>query len=271
MLTVRGFPRLATLVLFCMTMFSPRPVPGQCNITNYNIVAGEELRYEVAYNWGFVWIDGGEVVFRVEDGGNKLLKVTGVGKTYPSRDWIFKIRDSYITIVDSKTLMPTYAYRNNHEGSFFCEHQYHFDYGKKAVFAEVEESGKPFERDTIPLNSCSVDLMTAVCMIRNIDFKPLKENDLITINSLIGKDITPFTVRYIGKVKLSLTKSGQAFNCLKMKVNLIAGSMFKQGENMTVWVTDDENHIPVQFEAEILVGSVKAIISSIKGQKFPTR
>ena len=34
---------------------------------------------------------------------------------------------------------------------------------------------------------------------------------------------------------------------------------------MTVWITDDENKVPVLIEAKILVGSIKAIINEMEG------
>ena len=41
--------------------------------------------------------------------------------------------------------------------------------------------------------------------------------------------------------------------------------MFKGGEEMTVWASNDKNRIPIYVEAPILVGSVKAKIVSWKG------
>lgn len=41
---------------------------------------------------------------------------------------------------------------------------------------------------------------------------------------------------------------------------LVAGDVFKGGENMKVWVSDDEYRIPVMVEAKIIVGSVKGIL-----------
>jgi len=38
---------------------------------------------------------------------------------------------------------------------------------------------------------------------------------------------------------------------------------------MFVWVTDDENRIPIVVEASILVGSVKAVFVGAEGLKNP--
>ena len=38
---------------------------------------------------------------------------------------------------------------------------------------------------------------------------------------------------------------------------------------MMVWISDDENRIPVYFEAPLLVGNATGRITSVKGLKHP--
>ena len=44
------------------------------------------------------------------------------------------------------------------------------------------------------------------------------------------------------------------------------GDVFKGGENMKVWVSDDERRVPVMVEAKILVGSVKGILDDSESE-----
>jgi hypothetical protein len=39
---------------------------------------------------------------------------------------------------------------------------------------------------------------------------------------------------------------------------LIKGSLFKGGEGMKIWITDDANKIPIRIESEVSVGYVRA-------------
>jgi hypothetical protein len=50
---------------------------------------------------------------------------------------------------------------------------------------------------------------------------------------------------------------------------LIEGTLFDEGEFMEVFVTDDKNRIPIYIEAEIIVGKVKAYITSMKNVQYP--
>jgi hypothetical protein len=38
---------------------------------------------------------------------------------------------------------------------------------------------------------------------------------------------------------------------------------------MTIWVTDDENHIPIRIETPIIVGTIKVDMKSYEGLRHP--
>ena len=39
---------------------------SQCFDSTKYYLPGEKLTYEVAYNWGIIWVDAGEVYFKVD-------------------------------------------------------------------------------------------------------------------------------------------------------------------------------------------------------------
>jgi len=75
-------------------------------------------------------------------------------------------------------------------------------------------------------------------------------------------------VRYLGKEILK-THDKRKFKTIKFSALLIEGTIFNGGEDLTVWVTDDLNRIPVLVEAKILIGSVKATVLDMENLKFP--
>jgi hypothetical protein len=48
-----------------------------------------------------------------------------------------------------------------------------------------------------------------------------------------------------------------------------SGRVFKEEESLTVWISDDENKIPLRIKANLAVGSIKADLDSFKGLKNP--
>jgi hypothetical protein len=45
--------------------------------------------------------------------------------------------------------------------------------------------------------------------------------------------------------------------------------MFETGEKMTVWVSDDSNHIPLRIQASIKIGNVKADLMEFNNLRWP--
>ena len=74
--------------------------------------------------------------------------------------------------------------------------------------------------------------------------------------------------RYLGKEDV-MNRNNRNFHCFKFSFLVVEGTIFTGGEALTIWVTDDPNLIPVRIDAKILVGSVKAMVSEIKGNRWP--
>jgi hypothetical protein len=71
----------------------------------------------------------------------------------------------------------------------------------------------------------------------------------------------------VGKETVRLGKMGK-FECMKFSIYTIAGKVFKGGETLDLWVTDDENKMPVKVKTPILIGSIKAKLKKVEGLKY---
>jgi hypothetical protein len=103
--------------------------------------------------------------------------------------------------------------------------------------------------------------------MRNIDFDKMKPGDKIPFSMFLDNQVYNLYIRFIGK-EIIKTKYGK-FHAIKFKPLLIKGTIFEGGEKMTVWVTDDANHIPVRVESPISVGSVKVDMMGFKNLRSP--
>jgi hypothetical protein len=68
----------------------------------------------------------------------------------------------------------------------------------------------------------------------------------------------------MGKEIIKSELLGQV-RCIKFRPKLIEGTLFKGGEEMVVWVTDDENKMPVYVETPILIGTIKVNLLKYTG------
>ena len=259
------------LLVLIIGSFIPSLVQSQCQNGENSFAPGEAVTYHAYYNWGFVWINAGEVTFSVNDSwwqDEDALHFSAYGSTYKAYDLLFKVRDSFDVWVDPISLQPLEFHRRTNEGSYTAHHHYRFDANERKVIAAISKRGKAYRDTVFDWPDCSFDLLSMVYQARNIDFSRYQSGDKIPINMIVDGEIHNLYIRYLGKESIK-DRSGREFNCLKFSPLLVEGTIFEEGEKMFVWVTDDKNRIPIMVEAKILVGSVKAVFVDASGLKYP--
>ncbi|MBN2348201.1 MAG: DUF3108 domain-containing protein [Bacteroidales bacterium] len=260
------------IVLYFLLILSLE-TSGQCFERNFAFKAGEKITYDVYYNWGLIWVNAGYVEFNVKQANylnNNVYFFDAMGRTHKGYNWFYKVEDNYRSFLDKKTLQPLWFHRKTYEGGYEVNNKYIFDYNKKKIFSFTENSDKPYKEDTLNLDNCIFDVHSLIYLARNLDFSGMKIRDTIPVISIIDNEIFSLYIRYLGK-ELFETRNGEKYNCIKFSALLVEGTIFKGGEDLFVWVTDDLNRVPVQVEAKILVGSVKAILSSATGLRNPSK
>jgi len=256
------------LILLLQTM----QINAQCSYKNNAFRAGEILSYKAYYNWGFIWLEAGGAEFSVKEtnyNGKSAFQYEINGYSHEGYDWVLRVRDYLTSIADKETLLPYVHRRDSKEGDYRSENYYTFDYQKKKVFVKTYNTDDGKLDTVLKLSPCLFDLVSAVYHVRTIPFVGKKIGDTIPINSIVDGEIYRLFIRYQGKEKITVEDTENTYNCIKFSVYLIEGTMFNEGENMMVWVSDDANRIPIKVEAKILVGSVQAYISDIKGAQNP--
>ena len=56
---------------------------------------------------------------------------------------------------------------------------------------------------------------------------------------------------------------------IRFAAKLLEGEVFKGEEDMTIWISDDENRLPVYFEAPLRVGLAAGRMTGYSGLKYP--
>ena len=77
-------------------------------------------------------------------------------------------------------------------------------------------------------------------------------------------------IRFINRETKKIRNMGK-FKTLKFECQLgtTEGFSFTDGTVFTLWISDDENKIPLYIESPVRVGSINAYISGYKGLKYP--
>jgi hypothetical protein len=217
---------------------------------------GEVLTYRLHYGI----IDAGMAILEVkpsvmEISGRKVYHVVGNGYSKGTFDWFFKVRDRYETFIDKDAMVPWMFVRRVDEGGVKFSQDYVFNHYTKKVDVGAGE------KYDIPVGI--QDMLSAFYAARNLDFSAAKEGDIFSLNSFIDKELWPVKMRYVGKETIDCEIG--TYKCLKFRPIVQKGRVFKSEEDLTVWITDDKNHIPLRAQAKILVGSVKMDITNASG------
>lgn len=253
------------LSLFIFINISFKPVVTQhlnngenaaaIDLQNKAFKKGELLKYRIHY--GF--IDAGEATIEIKEeehniGGKNAFHVLGLGYSKNTFDWFFRVRDRYETYIDPEAMAPLVFIRRVDEGGYIINQNMVFNHEKK----KVDSDGKIFD---IPENV--QDMISAFYYARCIDFSNAKTGDIFTIPSFVDNEYFPLQIKFVGResIKSDIGK----IKCLKFRPVLQKGRIFKNEEDLKVWISDDGNRIPIRAQADILFGSLKIDLSDYKG------
>jgi len=257
------------LLVFLWVLLFSDPVSGQ--ITDFPFKSGEYARYGAYYNWHFIWIQSGDVEFStdtLEYKQQKAWHLLATGKTYKAYDLLYTVRDTFETFSNYQTFRPIYSKRILNHGKESSVHQYWFDSNSDQIKTLIQQHKKPLYEASIPGKEYTYDLLATAYNFRKFDFSKLFVGEKVPYRMLVDRKIDDLYFRYLGKENVK-TRNGKVYRCHKVSVYLLQGDFFPEGEYMKIWFTDDKNHLPVQVETEILLGSVKALLLEAKSMKYP--
>lgn len=248
----RFFLTIGILAILPLTMTAQDPYR---KVTNSAFKRGEEIKYRVHYGA----INAGEAVLSVtndekEFAGRKTIHVVGTGQSRGSFDWFFKVRDRYESYMDEDALMPWLFIRNVDEGGFKIKQNQIYDH----TGGKVNSNGKSL---TVP--KYIQDMVSSFYYARTLDFSKAKVGDKYEVKTFVDDEIWDLKIKFLGKEAIK-TDIG-TINCLKFCPVVQKGRVFKKEEDLTIYISDDANHIPIRAQGEIFVGSVKMDITSCSG------
>lgn len=220
--------------------------------------ANEELNYRVHYgaiNAAVVQMSVSKPV-KIHNRDAYNLKIEG--QTINSFSWMFKVRDKFESWVDAQSHTPLRYAKTVREDAYY--HQDIAIYNHKEKWLKNKE-GK------ISITDHTMDVAAAIYYMRTFDYRNKPEGYKFPMDIYIDNQLHHLSVTYAGKETIQ-TDLGKVA-CVKLKPQLVVDRVFKDQDAMTVWVSDDENHIPIRIQTDIYVGSLKVDITSYKNLKNP--
>lgn len=252
--------RKAILCLLLLTTF------GFDNPKESAFGAGEWFKFRIHYgfvNAGYATLEVKEAVLHNE----KVFHLIGKGQTTGISRFFFKVDDLYESYIDEKTYAPYQFLRKINEGGY-TKNQEGFFTPQQNKITVKDYKHKTEKTFAIPKNT--QDILSAFYYLRNFaTIDDIKPGEYIAIDMFFDEETTKFKLKFIGRENIK-TKFGTVASMI-FKPYVFSGRVFKEQESVTVWISDDDNKIPLRIQANLVVGSIKADLESYKGLRFPLK
>ncbi|NOU48793.1 MAG: DUF3108 domain-containing protein [Bacteroidales bacterium] len=250
------------IVVFCSKGLVAQEKLG-CDYPKADFGNHEYLKYKVSYNFGFIWIDAGNVDFkadRVTYKGKDVYHFLSTGISEKKWEWIYKVRDTFQVYSKVGSLEPIDFERTTLEGSVYNKDRYHFDFERNIVHANLNDFNRDFKTLSLPISECTFDILTATYVTRAMDFSKSWVGDTIPLKLIHDGRLFTMPIVFRGNETIQINDN-ESVKCIKFSAIIDKGTMFRSGEKITVWVTDDQFKVPVLIEAKIVVGSIKVYLT----------
>lgn len=235
--------------------------------------SGEKMYFTMHYNWGMINSDIGSAVVSLDEvdfNGQKAFRCSVSGRTTRLYDLFFKVREEFCSWFTVDGLRPLKFTRDTHEGKYIARNTYIYDWdaAEPYIAADVYTSSTGQKNLQLPLTRCTFDLPALFFFARNIDMDKVEAGRKYPMTFAIDDEI--FNVHFIfyGRETVNVKGLGKV-NAIKFSARLIAGEVFNGDTDVMIWISDDENKVPVFFEAPILVGTASGRMSGYEGLKYP--
>lgn len=195
----------------------------------------------------------------------KIYYAVGNGYTSSVTKVLFKVNDNYQSYFDKIEGRPYQYVRKIDEGGYKKDQEGFFNYTNNTVLVKDYKNNT---EKTITIVDNVQDIVSSFYYLRNLPrISSLKVGESIIIDLFFDDEIFKFKLKYIGKEDIK-TKFGKV-STLVFRPYVQAGRVFKEKESLTVWISDDNNRLPIRIKASLAVGSLKADLEEYKGLKNP--
>jgi hypothetical protein len=84
----------------------------------------------------------------------------------------------------------------------------------------------------------------------------------VYIENHADKKNYPLEIRVLRRERVEVPAG--RFDCIVVEPVMRSAGLFRHKGSLTVWLTDDELHVPVQMKSEVVIGSVSAVLSDMR-------
>lgn len=245
---------------------------NQCKAKNTAFSSGETLRYNLFFNWKFIWIKVGTASMNISETvyqGIPSYRAYLITRGSKTADKYFIMRDTLKAYV-SKELQPIYATKHALEGKSYTVSDTWYKYDEEKILIHQRYQNKHGEiylsNDTSLL--CVYDMLSMLLRARSFEPETYKVGHRIRFVLADGKKCKQQELIFHGREIFKMDNSSTKYRCLVFSY-VEKNKEGKEEEIVRFFVTDDKNHLPVRLDMNLKFGSAKAFLIGATGIRNP--
>ena len=225
---------------------------------------GEWFRFRMRYgflNASYATATVRETTFKDQ----AVYHVAATGKTTGFARWFFKVDDYFDSYFEKDIVRPIRFVRNISEGNYKRHVEIDFDHiNQSGIMHDLLRKTKT----EISFAPNLQDLVSAFYFLRNhFDLEGIRVGETASLHMIYDKKPFAFQFRFLGYENVK-TKFG-VVPCVKFRPYVEEGRIFKKESGLSLWVSNDNNRVPIKVVAELSVGSLDVDLVDFKGLKHP--
>ena len=263
--------QLHIFIALLLTIFS-YTLQGQTKLKNNAFEPGEKLTYDLYYKYGILNMKGGKATLNTEStayNSKDAYKMTLHASTRGFIGSIFSVDDTLTSYMD-KNLVPLLFIKGAEEGKDYTRERqiYTYQNGKTSIRAIRHRNGNFIFDETISTERCTYDMMSILAFARTLDYSNMQRGDNTQVQFITGKRLVNMYIRNMGTSSLKVN-NGKTYEAVELSLMILDDAFVDQEEAMRVWITNDENKLPLQIYTKLKIGEMRSVLKDFSGNKHP--
>lgn len=226
---------------------------------------GEKLEYKVGYKF----ITAGRGFFQilpepVAINGRSCYDIRFQVRSLESLEWLYKVRDTYRTVVDVQGIFPWHFEQHIREGNYKRDFEASFDQIKNIATTEFKGEKKSYK-----VSPYIHDIVSAFFYVRTLNLGAMPKDTIFYLKNFFKDTTYMLGVKVRGKQTIEV-EAGK-FKCILVEPLVVEGGLFKSEGEILIWLTDDDRKIPIKVGTKILIGFVGAELVKYSGIRGPIK
>ncbi|MCP4293458.1 MAG: DUF3108 domain-containing protein [bacterium] len=164
---------------------------------------------------------------------------------------VYKVRDKIVSYMDVEKFYSRYFYKRLREGDYRKSVEISFDHEKEVAYYA---NGKEY-----PTSRGVLDVLAAGYFVRTLE---LVEGAVYDVPAHSSRKTYDLKVYVHGKETIEVEAG--IFECFVVEPIMQGEGLFKHEGKLTIYLSDDQYHVPVLVKAKVPVGSIKVELKSFQ-------